>query len=95
MLRRLRVLRLQGRLRAGRRRLREGVRLRRGVGLLRDLRLRLELQDLLGRKVQDRVRRRGRGRRLRQVWLRGHLHLAEQHGTGVRVALLAVVHLML
>lgn len=86
----LELLLLQGRLRAVRGRLREGVRLRRGVGLLGHLRLRLELQDLLRWEVQDRVRRRGRRGRLR-----GHLHVAEQHGAGAGVALLAVGHLLL
>lgn len=88
------LLLLQGRLRPlqgllGKRvwvglRRREWVRRRRGVGRLRQVLL-LELQELLGLQVQDRVRRRGR------LW--GHLHLAEEHRA--RRALLAVVHLLL
>lgn len=88
------LLLLQGRLgplqgllgelvRVGRRR-RERVWWRRRVGLLRQMLL-LELQELLRLQVQDRLWRRG--------WLRGHLHLAEQHSAPG--ALLAMVHLLL
>lgn len=97
-------LRLQGLLRPvqlllgeGQRLWGEGVRRRLRVRLLGDLGLWLELQELLGGKVQHRVRR-GRGRRLRrlrQVRLGSHLHRAEEHRVGVRVALLAVIHLLL
>lgn len=80
----------------------EGVRRRLGIRLLGDLWLRLELQELLGRKVQHRGRRWWRRRRRRglwrllwHMWLGSHLHLAEQHCVGICVALLAVIHLLL
>lgn len=90
---------VQGLLGEGQRLWGEGVWLLLRVRLLGDLRLRLELQELLSGKVQHWMRWRW-GRwwlwwLLWQVWLRSHLHLAEQHCIGIRVALLAVIHLLL
>lgn len=59
--------------------------------LLWNLRWLLKLHDLLGWQVQDGVLRRLLG----QLWFRRHFHLAEEHCIGVRVALLAVIHLLL